>query len=70
MSHQTVCDNDLCTEVYEAHDDVRRLWWVRLGWVESERLDACSVDCARAVLDDLQQRQWAVEQMPDEALPA
>lgn len=66
MSKQTVCDNDLCTEVYETDDDVRQMWWIKVGWVHDAPRDACSVDCARVILEDLLQRQWEIEQIPSD----
>ena len=40
--------------------------WLRVGWnIDGDR-DACSIDCARAILDDLQQLEWEMA----EATPA
>lgn len=58
MSDVTICDN--CGAIYDRMgDDAHR--WTAVGWKEGEKHDACTIGCARALLDVMQQLEWDIE---------
>ena len=64
MSASITCDNcDL--SVPGSYENTMN--WIRLGWNDSQTQDACSVPCARDLLDGLQQQlqDW-IDSQPEE----
>lgn len=59
MSSAVVCDNCGETTTWNPDDT---LWWCRVGWANGATDDACSLDCARALLEAMQLQRWEIEQ--------
>lgn len=50
MAKSLTCDN--CDAVVDLANDEERMWWFKVGFQEEGGDDACSPECAHALIED------------------
>lgn len=58
MAKSVTCDN--CDATVDLTNDEDRMWWFKLGFQDDTTDDACSPECAHALIDDMAARKAEV----------
>lgn len=59
MAKALMCDE--CTTAIQENDMEARMWWFQIGWADGPVDHACSIECARILLESMEERRAEIE---------